>query len=94
VAIGLVFAAALARRMGRIDDERVDLHRRVVRGFGLSYEIPAGASASDLVRLMARDKKARGDHSFVLDGPVGVELVRGVDARLVADTLVGMGCAP
>jgi 5-deoxy-5-amino-3-dehydroquinate synthase len=92
VAVGLVFAAELARRMGRVDDERVDLHRRVVRGFGLSYDMPSGARASDLVALMARDKKARADLSFVLDGPHGVELVRGVDPGVVADTLVEMGC--
>ena len=30
VAIGLVFAAMLARRLDRIDDDRVALHRRVV----------------------------------------------------------------
>ena len=94
VAIGLVFAAELARRMGRIDEARVDLHRRVVSGFGLSYDVPGGSVASDLVTLMARDKKARGDLSFVLDGPHGVELVRGVDAALVTDTLVEMGCEP
>jgi 5-deoxy-5-amino-3-dehydroquinate synthase len=91
VAIGLVFAAELARRFGRIDDERVELHRQVVSGFGLSYEIPAGASAPELVSLMARDKKAHGDLTFVLDGPRGVEVVPGVDATVVTDTLVQMG---
>jgi len=92
VAIGLVFAARLARNLGRIDDERVELHRQVVSGFGLSYAMPAGASADELVALMRRDKKAHGDLKFVLDGPNGVEPVAGVDAGLVADTLVAMGC--
>ncbi len=45
VAIGLVFAALLARRLGRIDDERVEDHRRVVDGYGLPAELPAGADA-------------------------------------------------
>src|SRR6202011_5922246 len=36
VAIGLVFAALLAERLGRIDDRRVELHRRVVDAFDLS----------------------------------------------------------
>jgi 5-deoxy-5-amino-3-dehydroquinate synthase len=92
VAIGLVFAAELARRLGRIDDQRVVLHREVVSGFGLSYEMPEDASASELVSTMGRDKKAHGDLTFVLDGPAGVELVQGVDPFAVTATLVAMGC--
>jgi 5-deoxy-5-amino-3-dehydroquinate synthase len=94
VAVGLVFAAELAERMGRIGEERVELHREVVRGFGLSCDMPRGASASELVTLMGRDKKARGELKFVLDGPNGVEPVAGVDPVLVTDTLVAMGCEP
>jgi 5-deoxy-5-amino-3-dehydroquinate synthase len=92
VAIGLVFAAELAQRLGRIDPARVELHREVVSGFGLSYRLPAGATAHELVELMARDKKAHGDLTFVLDGPDGVEPVSGIDPAEVTDTLVAMGC--
>jgi 5-deoxy-5-amino-3-dehydroquinate synthase len=92
VAIGLVFAAELAERLGRIDDKRVELHREVVAGFGLSFETPPGASAAQLVGMMRRDKKAQGDLTFVLDGPNGVELVRSVDPLEVTATLVAMGC--
>jgi 5-deoxy-5-amino-3-dehydroquinate synthase len=92
VAIGLVFAAELAARLGRIDDKRVELHREVVGGFGLSFEIPSGASAAELIGTMRRDKKAHGDLTFVLDGPDGVELVRSVDPLEVTATLVAMGC--
>ena len=42
--MGLVFAAELAHRLGRIDSERVELHREVVSGFGLEYVLPRGAS--------------------------------------------------
>ncbi|MFZ0664769.1 MAG: 3-dehydroquinate synthase family protein [Acidimicrobiales bacterium] len=94
VAVGLVFAAELARRMGRIDHDRVEVHRNVIAGFGLSPDIPGGASARELVGIMGRDKKARGDLTFVLDGPRGVEVVRGVDPALVADTLIEMGTEP
>ena len=94
VAIGLVFAAMLARRLDRIDDERVALHRRVVAGFDLHSEIPVGASAGELVAFMARDKKAHHDLTFVLDGPHGVEPVRQVDRTVVLATLADMGCAP
>jgi 5-deoxy-5-amino-3-dehydroquinate synthase len=94
VAVGLVFAAMLAKRMGRIGEERVILHREVVSGFGLSYAMPQGASAAELVSLMYRDKKAHGDLTFVLDGPGGVEVVHGVDPKEVTDTLVEMGAMP
>jgi 5-deoxy-5-amino-3-dehydroquinate synthase len=94
VAIGLVFSALLARRLDRIDDERVALHRRVVGGFDLYADIPAGASARELVEFMARDKKARHDLTFVLDGPRGVEPVHGVDEADVIATLADMGCGP
>ncbi len=90
VGIGLVFAALLARRLGRIDDERVAEHRRVVEGYGLPTELPAGADESQLIDLMARDKKATTGLTFVLDGPRGVEIVRGVERPDVRATLVGM----
>jgi 5-deoxy-5-amino-3-dehydroquinate synthase len=94
VAIGLVFSAMLARRLDRIDDERVALHRRVVSGFDLYADLPVGASAHELVEFMARDKKARHDLTFVLDGPNGVEAVHQVDEADVLATLTDMGCAP
>jgi 5-deoxy-5-amino-3-dehydroquinate synthase len=94
VAIGLVFAAMLARRLDRIDDDRVAVHRRVVGGFDLYSDIPVGASARELVEFMARDKKARHDLTFVLDGPDGVEPVHQVDEAEVLGTLADMGCAP
>ncbi|HTZ10124.1 MAG TPA: 3-dehydroquinate synthase family protein [Acidimicrobiales bacterium] len=94
VAVGLVFAALLARRLGRIDDERVAWHRTVVGRFDLPATLPPGASAAELVGFMARDKKARHDLAFVLDGPRGVEPVHGVDPDVVLATLADMGCAP
>ena len=91
VAIGLVFAALLARRLGRIDDERVALHRRVVAGFDLAAELPAGSDPERLVAAMGRDKKAHHDLTFVLDGPRGVEPVAAVAATDVVATLSQMG---
>jgi 5-deoxy-5-amino-3-dehydroquinate synthase len=94
VAIGLVFAARLARRLERIDDARVALHRTVVAGFDLPTELPHGSSAAELVGYMARDKKAHHDLTFVLDGPNGVEAVRGVEPEVVLATLADMGARP
>ncbi|HYX44601.1 MAG TPA: hypothetical protein VE760_06120, partial [Acidimicrobiales bacterium] len=79
VAIGLVFAARLARRLGRIDDRRVDEHVGVVDGYGLPTSVPAGADPGELIDLMARDKKAVDGLTFVLDGPRGLEVVRGIE---------------
>jgi 5-deoxy-5-amino-3-dehydroquinate synthase len=94
VAIGLVFAALLARRLGRVDDGRVALHRRVVGGFDLASSLPDGADPDRLVSFMARDKKAHHDLTFVLDGPAGVEAVRGIEAADVVATLAEMERTP
>ncbi len=90
VAVGLVFAAHLARRLGRIDDRAVQRHRSVVAGFDLSSALPTGADPELLVTFMARDKKARGGLTFVLDGPNGVEVVREVEVADVVATLAEM----
>jgi 5-deoxy-5-amino-3-dehydroquinate synthase len=79
VAIGLVYAAELAHRLGRIDAARVAEHRRVVGAYDLPSTLPPGSDIDELVVLMGRDKKAVDGLTFVLDGPNGVEPVTGVD---------------
>lgn len=91
VAVGLIYAALLAQRLGRIDEARVALHRTVVERFGLEASLPEGLDAQWLVAAMGRDKKAHHDLTFVLDGPNGVELVEGVDREVVLATLGDMG---
>lgn len=91
VAVGLVYAALLARRLGRIDDERVALHRKVVAAFHLPATLPPGARPEELLAFMGRDKKAHQDLTFVLDGPRGVEPVHGVDPADALATLAAMG---
>jgi 5-deoxy-5-amino-3-dehydroquinate synthase len=87
VAIGLVYAAELARRLGRIDTARVDHHRRVVAGYDLPLTVPPGLDPDELVALFARDKKAVDGITFVLDGPDGVEPVRITDPQVLRDAL-------
>lgn len=87
VAIGLCFAARLANRLGRVDDDRVKEHDNVVLGYGLPTTMPAGTDHDELLHVMARDKKALTGYTFVLDGPVGVEVVRDVARADVAATL-------
>ena len=90
VAIGLVYAAHLAHRLGRISAERVQQHYDIVGGaYELGTSLPAGVSAERLVELMGRDKKVLGDQlTFVLDGPAGVEVVPGVPR---ADAMAALG---
>ncbi len=91
VAVGLLFAALLAQRLGRIDETRVDDHRKVIGSFDLPTDLPPGADVEELVTFMGRDKKAQQDLTFVLDGPGGVEPVHGVAVADVVATLAAMG---
>jgi 5-deoxy-5-amino-3-dehydroquinate synthase len=91
VAVGLVYAAELAAELGRIDQARVDDHRRVLEAYGLTWVLPHGSDPDRLVALMARDKKAIDGLTFVLDGPRGVELVAGVPRVSVEAALARMG---
>ncbi len=87
VAVGLVFAARLAARLGRIGGDRVDEHHRVLATYGLAGDLPAGHDPDRLLALMARDKKAVDGLTFVLDGPDGCEVVAGVDPAVVREVL-------
>jgi 5-deoxy-5-amino-3-dehydroquinate synthase len=91
VAIGILFAALLAERLGRIGADRVAEHRTVIGSFDLPTDLPPGAEAAELVTFMGRDKKAQQDLTFVLDGPDGVETVHGVALPDVVATLAAMG---
>jgi 5-deoxy-5-amino-3-dehydroquinate synthase len=63
----------------------------VVGGYDLPSDLPPGAAAAELLTFMGRDKKAQQDLTFVLDGPQGVEPVRGVAPADVLATLADMG---
>ena len=79
VAVGMMFAACVARALGRVDDARVAKHRAViVDHYGLSIAMPAGVQRARLIELMHQDKKAIDGLTFVLDGVHGIETVRGV----------------
>lgn len=77
VSVGLVFAAELARELGRLDAGTADRHRSLLASLGLPVSYRRGAF-DELVATMRLDKKARGDRlRFVLlDGlarPVTVD---------------------
>ena len=60
VAVGCVFAAEVARALGRLDPAVVALHRQALSAAGLPVSFEQGADRfEELVRAMASDKKVR-----------------------------------
>jgi 3-dehydroquinate synthase len=59
IAVGMVYAAELARLAGRLSDEAVDRHRSILGSLSLPLDYPAGRWPT-LLATMRRDKKARG----------------------------------
>jgi 5-deoxy-5-amino-3-dehydroquinate synthase len=92
VAVGLVYAAHVAHRLGRIDEARVQRHYDVVGGsYELGTALPAGLEPDELVALMGRDKKVLSTGlTFVLDGSAGVEVVAGVDPAVARAALADL----
>ena len=69
VSIGLVYAAAVGRLLGRLDDGTADRHRAVLESLGLPTRYRPDAF-TQLLESMRMDKKARGSRirMVVLDG--------------------------
>ncbi len=95
VAVGLVFAAELARGLERLDASEVDHHRELLAGLGLPVRAPAGTVGGDVLAVMRRDKKAQGGLTFVLRVTGGVGLVHDPPAPAVERALraVGVECS-
>jgi 3-dehydroquinate synthase len=77
ISIGLVYAAALGRLLGKLDDTTADRHRTILESLGLPTRYRADAFPA-LLDTMRVDKKARGNRIrfIVLDGlakPVAVD---------------------
>jgi 5-deoxy-5-amino-3-dehydroquinate synthase len=87
VAIGLCFAARLARELHRVDADEVVNHDAVIASLGLSGRLPVHYATDELIEAMTHDKKAHHDLTFVLAGANGFDVVRGVDAAVVAGAL-------
>jgi 3-dehydroquinate synthase len=84
VAVGLVFAGALAGALGRVDDETAQHYRNVVAALDLPTAVPSTTpvpAAEELLGSMRRDKKSVGGLTFVLPGAMGLEVVHDPDPR-------------
>jgi 5-deoxy-5-amino-3-dehydroquinate synthase len=88
VAMGLAFAVRLARALGRVDDAFVSETDAVLNAFGLSSVLPGDVSLEVLVEIMARDKKANHDLTFVLPGAEGFAVVAGISSDTVLQALM------
>ncbi len=88
VAMGMMCAARLARRMRRVDDAFVARQRALLAALGLPVD-PPPLDTEQVLAAMARDKKtAHGRLRFVLPTRLGhVELVGDVDPRDVRAAL-------
>ncbi|MFV2039167.1 MAG: 3-dehydroquinate synthase [Acidimicrobiales bacterium] len=87
VAVGLVYAAEVARRLDRIDRDRVEEHRNVVGHYELNDRLPPGTDIDRTLELFAHDKKAVLGITLVLDGPDGFEPVVAPDETLLRAAL-------
>jgi 3-dehydroquinate synthase/shikimate kinase/3-dehydroquinate synthase len=86
VALGMMAAAHLARRQGRVGDDVVDRHRRLLSGLGLptSGRFDVGL----MQRAWLRDKKYRhGVRFVVLNGLGRAEAGVTASADMLADVL-------
>ena len=91
VAIGVLYAAHLAHRMGRLDSVRVDEHYEVVHGvYGLHHALPNGITPDQLIIDMGRDKKAIDSITFILDSSTGLEVVSGVTDTKIREALADL----
>jgi 3-dehydroquinate synthase len=84
VSVGLIFAAALSRLDGRLDEATARRHRAVLELLGLPTAYGAEAW-SDLLAAMRVDKKARADtlRFVVLDGLAKPGILTGPDEGLL-----------
>jgi len=84
VSVGMIFAAELARLSGRLSDEVVDRHRRILESLTLPTTYPLGRWQT-LLATMQRDKKARGNllRFIVLDDLARPTVLAGPDQSLL-----------
>lgn len=84
VAVGMMYAAELARLTGRLSDDVVERHRSILTSLQLPVTYPAGRWNS-LLAVMRRDKKARGDllRFIILDDIARPTVLAGPDESLL-----------
>lgn len=89
VAIGMVLAARLSVRVGRIDAGAAARLQALLARLGLPVALPAGLDADALLARMRMDKKAdaHGLRFVLLDALGAARVVGGIDEALVREVL-------
>ncbi|WP_291377817.1 3-dehydroquinate synthase [Demequina sp.] len=84
VSVGMVYAAELARLVGKLSDADVDRHRSILESLGLPTTYASGRWDA-LYTAMKRDKKTRGDvlRFVVLHGIGNPQRLEGPDPTLL-----------
>ncbi len=84
VSVGMVYAAELARLVGKLDDADVERHRNILSGLGLPITYRPGRWDA-LYAAMRRDKKTRGDllRFVILHGIGKPQRLEGPDPSLL-----------
>jgi len=92
VAVGMVFAAEVAHRLGMIDEDVVARHRQILTSVGLPIQY-SSAPWAEIRQAMSVDKKARGSHLrlVLLEGIGSVRVVPDVDEDLLRDSFLAVG---
>jgi 3-dehydroquinate synthase len=92
VAIGMMAAARISRRMGILDKSEVDRLEKLITAAGLPAQMP-DIDKKKVMQAMQHDKKVRGDKiRFVLLKSIGNAFVSDeVDPAMVEEVLVGRG---
>ena len=85
VSVGMMFVAELARLAGKLDEAVVDRHRSILHSVGLPVTY-RGDRWEQLLAVMRRDKKSRGDllRFVVLDDVARPARLEGPDPTLLA----------
>lgn len=90
VAIGLIYAAQIAFRLGRIDRSRLEEHYRVLSSYELPVRLPSQANTEELLKIARRDKKAAEGWTFVLDSNRGLEIVADIPRSVLEASMEAM----
>ena len=82
-------AIRFAEYLGRVDEETVLRHNRLIEALGMDVSWPDGLTPEKTVQIMLHDKKtANGDINFVLPDKIGSgELVKNVEENQIVDFL-------
>jgi 3-dehydroquinate synthase len=91
VAAGMVYAAALAQRLGLLADDLITRQTALLKRFSLPTTMKSDWPTDELITVMRRDKKAAGGRlRFILPLRIGeVKLVDGVEEPVVRAILEG-----